>query len=556
MTITSSQNPQVITHYQVYPQSQTLIDQHQNRHNQGLSKWFYLIRSYISRGSPREALLAYTQIRRTGLHHLGVVVPLVFKACAFLSSHSFGKALHAESVKAGVDCEVMIGTSLLDMYAKCGNVVDSRKVFDYMPARNVVTWNAMIGGYLRNEDTISASVLFEEMSMRNAVTWIEMIDGFAKCGDTITARQLFNRVPAELKNVVTWTVMVDGYTRNGEIETAREVFEEMPLRNFFAWSSMIYGYCKKGDVKEAKAIFDQIPDRNLVNWNTLITGYVQNGFCEEALEAFRKMRADAFEPDEVTIASVLSACAQLVLLDAGKEIHCMIHRKSIPANVFVLNGLVDMYAKCGELAIARSVFERITEKNTTCWNAMISGYATHGQCKEALEFFGRMESSNKRPDCITFLSVLSACSHGGFVNKGIEIFSKMEKYGLKVGIKHYGCLVDLLGRAGRLKEAYDLIKSMPMKPNDTVWTAMLGACWNYLDREMTVEIVKESTLDLSSVTTNDSVYILLSHIYAASDGWEKAQRIRMAMLSEGLEKTPGCSCIIPSSTKKRLSALY
>lgn len=452
--------------------------------------------------------------------------------------------MHAESIKGGVDCEVMVGTSLVDMYAKCGNVVDSRKVFDYMPERNVVTWNAMIGGYLRNKDTRSASILFEKMSVRNGVTWIEMIDGFAKGGDTTTARQLFNGVPPELRNVVTWTVMVDGYTGNGEMEAAREFFEEMPQRNFFAWSSMISGYCKKGDVKEAKTIFDRIPVRNLVNWNSLISGYAQNGFCEEALEAFREMLAEGFEPDEISIVSALSACAQLGLLDAGKEIHCMIHRKGIRVNVFVLNGLVDMYAKCGDLAVARLVFDRIPDKSTTCWNAMISGYATHGQCKEALEFFCRMENSNKMPDDITFISVLSACAHGGYVDKGIEIFFKMEKYGLQASIKHYGCLVDLLGRVGRLKEAYDLIKRMPMKPNDTVWTAMLGACRVHLDMEMTEEIMKESTQNLNMVTANDSLYVLLSHIYATSDSWEKAERMRTFMVNQGSQKIPGCSSVM------------
>ncbi|KAF5444632.1 hypothetical protein F2P56_033752 [Juglans regia] len=547
MTITLSQNPQVITHY---PQSQTQIN---NQQNEGLLNWCYLVRKHISKGSPREAIVLFTQIRRKGLHHLGVVVPLIFKACASVTFLSFGKALHADSVKAGVDCGAMVGTSLVDMYAKCGNVVDSRKMFDHMPDRSVVTWNAMIGGYLMNEDTRSASVLFERMSTRNAVTWIEMIDGFAKRRDTVTARRLFNRVPPELKNVVTWTVMVDGYTSNGDMEAAREIFEEMPFRNFFAWSSMVSGYCKKGDIKEAKAIFERIPVRNLVNWNSLISGYAQNGFSEGALDAFGEMQAEGFEPDEVTIASVLSACAQLGLLDAGKEIHCAIHRKGIRSNVFVLNGLVDMYAKCGELAIARLVFERIDEKNIACWNAMILGYATHGQCKEALEIFGRMESSNKRPDDITFLSVLSACVHGGFVNEGKEIFSKMEKYGLKPSIKHYGCLVDLMARAGRLKEAYDLIKRMPMKPNDTVWTAMLGACRIYLDMEMTDEIVKEGTLNAKMMTANESLCVLLSHIYAASNRWEEAERMRTLMINEGMQKTPGCSSLIPSSTKNTIT---
>uniref|UniRef100_A0A7N2MI02 Pentatricopeptide repeat-containing protein n=1 Tax=Quercus lobata TaxID=97700 RepID=A0A7N2MI02_QUELO len=243
MRVTLSQNPKETTNCPVYYHQTQYIHQNPKTINQSsdyctlpiLTNWSFLIRNHISQGSLREALVVYNDIRRIGLDYVGVV-PLILKACASLSFLGFGKALHAETIKTGVDCNVIVGTSLLGMYAKCGDIIDLRKVFDYLPKRNVVTWNAMIGEYLRNKETNSASILFEKMSIRNAVTWNEMIDG------------------------------------NGEMEAAREVFEEMPHRNFFAWSSMISGYCKKGDVNEAKAIFDRIPVRNLVNWNSLIFG--------------------------------------------------------------------------------------------------------------------------------------------------------------------------------------------------------------------------------------------------------------------------------------------
>ncbi|GMN38953.1 hypothetical protein TIFTF001_008201 [Ficus carica] len=340
--------------------------------------------------------------------------------------------------------------------------------------------------------------------------------------------------------------MVDGYSINGEMEKAREVFEKMPERNCFAWSSMVSGYCKKGDVKEAKFIFDRIPVRNLVNWNSLISGYVQNGFCEEAMKAFDEMRMQGYEPDEVTAVSVLSACAQSGLLDVGREIHDMIIEKGLECNQIVLNALVDMYAKCGDLARARSVFEGMTERNTACWNAMISGFSVHGQCEEALELFSMMESSEERLDEITFLSVLSACAHGGFVDEGMQIFSKIKKYGLVANVKHYGCLVDLFGRAGRLNEAYGLIKRMPMEPNDTVWGAMLGACRIHLDMEMTERVAIEIN-NLNSETDSDqnAHCVLLSNIYASSERWEKAERLRLVRTSEGFQKTPGCSSFMP-----------
>ncbi|GFS37555.1 pentatricopeptide repeat (PPR-like) superfamily protein [Actinidia rufa] len=414
----------------------------------------------------------------------------------------------------GVESDVMVGTSLVDMYAKCGDIFGSRKVFDNMPKRNVVTWNAMIGGYMASGDTKPANLLFEKMPMRSAITWIEMIDGFAKSGDTVTARQLFDRVPLEMRNVVTWTVMVDGYASNGEMEAAKEA---------------------------AKAVFDRIPDRNLVNWNSLISGLAQNGFCEEAMDLFTKMQTEGFVPDEVTLSSVLSACAQLGLLDVGKEIHQMIVHKGIKLNQFILNGLVDMYAKCGDLSNARLNFEKITKRSDSCWNTMISSYAIHGQCKEALELFGRMEASSEKPNGITFLSVLSACAHGGFVEEGLEIFSKLKKYGLTASIRHYGCVIDLLGRSGRLREAYDLIKSMPVKPNDTVWGALLGACRVHSDMDLADRVLEEVGRDSDTGSGNDSHYVLLSNIYAASDNWEKAERMKRFMSDKGFQKVPGYS---------------
>ncbi|KAJ8625497.1 hypothetical protein MRB53_034027 [Persea americana] len=520
------------------------------------SIWSYLIKGYLSQGSPKDALLIYTQNRRKGAHYVGLLLPLVLKACASLTLLFHGRTLHAESIKTGVVSDVMTGTSLVNMYSKCGHLCDAHQVFEEMPERNVITCNAMIGGYLRNGDMGSALVLFESMSERTSVTWAEMIDGFARSGDTVVARRLFDQAPPAMRNLVIWTVMVDGYASNGEMDAARQVFEAMPDRNFFAWSSMVAGYCKKGDVEEAQKIFDRIPVRNLVNWNALIAGYAQNGFCEEALNAFQKLLAEGFKPDEVTVASALSACAQLGSLDSGKRIHEMINRNRIKLNQFVLNGLVDMYAKCGDVGKARQIFEGMLQRNDVCWNAMISGLAIHGQCEDALDLFLQMESSEVKPNESTFLAVLSACAHGGFVNQGLEIFAKMkEKYGLVAGIEHYGCLVDLLGRAGRLNEGYGLIKTMPMKPNAAVWGALLGACRIYMDMEMAEEVVKVVGMQELKVDCGDDAhFVLMSNIYAASDRWEQAEKMRLIMKQNGLQKTAGCSSIMAGSTEHQFQA--
>ncbi|XP_073098991.1 pentatricopeptide repeat-containing protein At3g21470-like [Elaeis guineensis] len=520
---------------------------------QGPLKWIRLIKDYLSHGFAEEALLIYTQNLPDRIRQ--PILPLVLKVCASHSLLSLGQSLHADCIKVGMVHDLLVGTTFVSMYCKCHRPAVARKFFDEMPERNVVTCNALIGGYCVHGDMELASILFDRMLSRTPVTWALMIEGFAKVGDTVAARGLFDRAPAGMRTVVTWTVMVHGYTVNGEMEAARELFDRMPFRNLFVWSSMITGYFKKGDAEEAGAIFSQMPVRNLVNWNALIAGYTQIGCSEEALEAFRQMQEHGFEPDEFTIASVLSACSQLGSLDCGKKIHELINRKKIKTNHFVLNGLVDMYAKCGDLERARKIFDGMRRKNSVCWNSMISGLASHGRSEEALNLFAQMEELEETPNEITFLVILSACTHGGFVKEGLEIFEKMDKYGLVAGVEHYGCLVDLLGRAGRLAEAYDVIKKMPMKPNEVVWGALLGACKVHMDMEIADKVVHEiGTLNSGAGSINDAQYVVLSNIYAASEKWKEAERIRSRMVENGIQKMPGCSSIMVGNTDYQFHA--
>ncbi|CAH9115360.1 unnamed protein product [Cuscuta europaea] len=511
-----------------------------------LSDWSYHIRNYVSQKKYEEAILLYARNSFTRNLVLGAV-PLVLKACASLSDIVLGNALHADCIKSGVELDVMVGTALVDMYCKCGNIVRSRQMFDDMPKRNTITWNAMIGGYMKNGDTKSAFILFESMPEKTSVTWNEMIHGYGRNRDMAMAKLFFDKVPNELRNVVTWTVMVDGYASSGEMDAAREMFEMMPRRNFYVWSLMISGYFKAGEVKSAKDIFERMTSKNLVIWNSLISGYTQNGLYKEALGTFKRMQDEGLEPDEVTVVSALSASAQLALLDVGKEIHEMIIQKGVNVNRFVLNGLIDMYAKCGDLRNARLIFEGMPHKNDTAWNSMICALAIHGQHKEAIDFFTRMVNSfGMTPNEITFLLVLSACAHGGCVHEGMSIFNMMEKnYGLMANIKHYGCLVDLLGRAGKLEEALDLIKQMPINPNDTVFGSLLGACRIHCNMDIAERVLEEAEkLNSSSRSCDGCHYVLMSNIYAASDRWEKAEHTRFSLSNKGSEKMPGCSSVM------------
>ncbi|KAH0460767.1 hypothetical protein IEQ34_008342 [Dendrobium chrysotoxum] len=517
--------------------------------------WAEIIRSYLAHGFALEALHVYTQ--NLPFRTQQSFLPLILKICASHYLLVLGKSLHSESIKAGTVHELLTGTTLVSMYSKCKKITLARKAFDEMPVKNLVTYNSMIGGYSMNGDLVSASALFHLAPGRTPVTWAVMIEGYAGIENLVAARQMFNSTPPWMKTVVTWTVMIHGYAANGEMDAARELFEEMPVKNAYVWSSMITGYFKRGDAREAKALFNRIQTPNLINWNSLIAGYAKMGFCEEALEAFRQMQGFGIEPDEFTVASVLSTCSQLGSIDSAREVHEFIRRKKIKMNTFVKNGLVDMYAKCGDLDKARGIFDAMIIRNDSCWNSMISGLASHGRSDEALALFSRMEASEVKPNSITFLVVLSACTHAGFVEQGLQIFGSMHKYGLKAGVEHYGCLVDLFSRAGRLADAYNVIKMMPMKPNEVVWGTLLGACRVYLDMEMADQVVLEANnTNISIASVNDAEYVLLSNIYAASEKWEIAENIRRKMVENKLSKTPGCSRIGLGETKQQSNVAF
>ncbi|CAN6475812.1 unnamed protein product [Victoria cruziana] len=513
--------------------------------SQNPRRWSVLIQGYVHNKSYKSALLLYAEKRWLNLRTFHrAVVPLLLKACAALPSGSFGKTIHGDVFKSGTRCDLYIQTALVDMYSKCKFLGDAKKVFDEMSQRSVVSWNAMIGGYAKNGDMQSALELFELMPERSSVSWTEMIDGYARIGETAMARKLFDQMP-EKKSIVTWTVMVNGYARNGEMEAARLIFEEMPRRNYFAWSSMVFGYCKCGNVVEAKLLFDRMEERNLVNWNTLLAGLTQNGRCEQALEVFQEMKASGVKPDEVSVVSALSACAQLGSLEMGKEIHFLIKKIGIRVNQFVSNALIDMYAKCGDITKARQLFNEASEKNEVCWNSMISGVAIHGHVEEVLELFAQMRSQEMEPNRLTYLAVLSACAHAGYVQEGMKLFASMHKdHKIAAGIEHYGCMIDLLGRAGLLEEAYEFINSMPMKPNSVIWGAMLGACRVHMNMELAQKVVERVTTEQSR---DDAHYVLLSNMYAASAQWEDAEKMRRMMAKNQIEKVPGHSSIMASS---------
>lgn len=306
-------------------------------------------------------------------------------------------------------------------------------------------------------------------------------------------------------------------------------------------TSLITFYCSFGDVESARLLFDRMPERNMVTWTGIIAGYVKQKRYKEGIELFYEMKNYGVEMNELTLVCVLSACANLGALEIGQWVHEYVDRKRIILNPKLGAALIDMYAKCGHIEKASHVFQTLTCKGVYVWNAMIGGLAMHGYGIEAIDRLGEMQENGIKPDGITFIAVLAACSHSGLVEKGKKIFGSMRKdFEIKPNIKHYGCFVDLLCRAGLLNEAYEVIINMRMKPNEVLWGTLLNACAAVANVEL-AEVAMQHLMVLEP--HNDGNYVLLSNIYAAKQRWDDVVRIRKILKDGPIVRNPGHSLI-------------
>lgn len=419
-----------------------------------------------------------------------------------------GEGIHSHVVKDGFCSNLYVSTALVDMYARFGKMGCARK-------------------------------LFNEMTVRSQVSWTALICGFARAGDMVNAGKLFDEMPE--KDSAAYNAVIDGYVKFGDMDSARKLFEEMKIRNVVSWTSMIYGYCHSGNVESARSLFDAMPKKNLVSWNTIIAGYCKNKQPSEALKLLHEMQATTlFEPDEVTIVSILPAIADLGALDVGSWVHQFVRRKRLDRIISVCTALIDMYAKCGEITKAKRIFDEMPERETASWNAMIYGFAINGRGKEALDLFLKMQRSNFKPNDITMLGVLSACNHGGLVEEGKECFKAMKDFKLIPQIEHYGCMIDLLGRAGCMEEAEELIKSMPYKANEIILSSFLVACGYSKDVTRAKKVLNEA---IEIDPQNDGNYVAMRNLYAAESKWNDAVEIKGLMRKNGANKDVGCSVI-------------
>ncbi|KAJ8772470.1 hypothetical protein K2173_027647 [Erythroxylum novogranatense] len=336
--------------------------------------------------------------------------------------------------------------------------------------------------------------------------------------------------------------LIHVYCRGDSLKGACQVFDESSVRDVVSYCSLVDGFVKVGDVVKARELFDMMPFRDAVSWGTLIAGYAQRNHCKEAIELFNVMMDSEIRPCNVALVSALSACAQLGELEKGKRIHDYIQKNAIQVDSFLSTGLVDLYAKCGCIDKAIKVFEMSHDKTLCTWNAMLVGLAMHGDGRLLLRYFSRMVVSGIKPDGISILGVLAGCSHGGLVNEARKLFGEMESvYGVPRELKHYGCMADLLSRAGLIEEAMEMIKKMPMNADIFVWSSLLGGCRIHRN----VEVAEKAAKHVMELKPEDGgVYSIMADIYANAERWEEVVNVRKSMSgNEGVIKNSAWSSI-------------
>ena len=432
---------------------------------------------------------------------------------------------------------VVSWTTMVLGYARNGLIDQARSVFNQIPEKNTVSWTAMMKSYVDNGKIDEALKLFHETPLRNLYSWHTMISGCLDYKRVNEAFKLFHSMP--LRNAVSWTIMVSGLARNGLTKLARQYFDQMPNKDIAAWNAMITAYVDECLMVEASELFNLMPKKNTVTWNAVIDGYARHGPDGEAMKHLILMLCSCIKPNESTLTSILTSCwGMLELMQA----HALAILLGCECETSLSNALITMYSRLGDISSSGIAFENLKAKDVVSWTAMLLAFTSHGHGHHALHVFGRMLKSGTKPDEITFVGVLSACSHAGLVKKGQKLFDSISRaYGLEPRAEHYSCLVDILGRAGQVHKAMEVVYKMPECEWDgAVLGALLGACRLHGDVEM-ANYIGQKLIELEPNSSGG--YVLLANVFAACGKWDEFAKVRKKMKDQNVKKVPGFSLI-------------
>ncbi|CAM8976737.1 unnamed protein product [Rhodiola kirilowii] len=464
------------------------------------------------------------------------------------------KQIHACILRFGFATSEFVSSVLLRVYVDCGFVEKGHQVFDEMSEPGLVVWTAMIRAYVCLESSAQALDLFRRMRecdvMLDSVALATVVSACGLAKDLHTAKAVHGfviRCGVVVDEVLSVGVL-SMYGDCGCLDLAYRVFERMATnkKNNVAWNCMIYQCVQRDRLELARELFSSMPDKDVVTWNTLIQGLCRIGQHKEALALFHEMVSKGVKANILTLSGALSACASLGALETGTWIHAYANKNHMNSDGSLDSGLVEMYSKCGYIDKAVHLFDNSDWRDLFSWTMIICGLALHGQGIKALDYFTTMVEFGTKPDDVTLIGVLNACAHSGLVDQGWRYFQSMKTvYCLEPKIEHYGCMVDLLGRMGRLSEAYKLISSMPMPANEVIWSTLLSACRVHNNVELG-EIASRMLLQLDP--HDPWVRVMLSNMYAKEARWEGVQRLRKELKEKGLRKSPGCSSVEVNGT--------
>ncbi|RDX80066.1 Pentatricopeptide repeat-containing protein, partial [Mucuna pruriens] len=482
-----------------------------------LVAWSAFLSALVQAGYPGEALSIFQEMQHASLKPDKTILTNLVSACAEISNSRLGKIVHCYAIKADMESDISVATTLVSMYTRCGLLMSAMALFNKMHNKDVVAWNTLINGFTKCGDPRLALEMFHILQLSgiqpDSGTMVSLVSVCTLLDDL------------DLGSCFHGNIIKSGFESDMHVKVA-----------------LIDMYAKCGSLCSAENLFhltEYVKDE--VPWNVMIAGYLNNGCANEAISTFHKMKLESVRPNLVTFVIILPAVSYLSILREAMAFHACIIRMGFISSTLVANSLIDMYAKCGQLSYSEKCFHEMENKDTISWNAMLSGYAMHGQGELALSHFSIMQETHVHVDSVSYISVLSACRHAGLIQEGRNIFQSMiEKHNLEPNMEHYACMVDLLGRAGLFDEVLSLINKIPTEPDAQVWGALLGACKMHSN----VKLGEAALHHLLKLEPRNAVhYIVLSDIYAQCGRWIDARRTRSNMNDHKLKKNPGYSWI-------------
>ncbi|KAI3451103.1 hypothetical protein Pfo_007768 [Paulownia fortunei] len=542
--------------------------------------WTALIVGYNQMGRFEVAFRMFMEMIKCKVVPTEYTLTNVLASCAAIEALDIGRKVHSFVVKLGLSGYVSVANSLLNMYAKLGDVGTAVTVFDRIKLKNVSTRNAIISLHMQMGQVEHALAQFEEMKEHDVISWNSIIAGYNQCGFDAKALKMFSEMLKESKlkpdrytlasvlsacanleeleigkqihayiirtefdtSGAVGNSLISMYSKCGAVEIAQKILQKRGTStlNIIAFTALLDGYIKLGDINPARQIFDSLEDRDVVAWTAMIVGYAQNGHNNDAMELFKSMVKEGPVPNNYTLAAILSISSNLASLNHGKQIHATALKLGEASSVSVSNALINMYARAGNINSARKAFILVQQRrDAVSWTSMIIALAQHGLAEDALQLFEDMLSLDIKPDHITYVGVLSACTHVGLVEKGRNYFRKMKDvHGIEPTSSHCACMIDLFGRAGLLGEAQDFIESMPIEPDVIAWGSLLASCKVHKNVELAV-IAAERMLSIEP--DNSGAYSALANVYSACGKWEEAAKVRKSMKDRQVKKEQGIS---------------